>query len=170
GVDAVFGVYPVAMVFGEPLRAIGLTALFVSRERQDEVTRGDPALFFQADKIGDQYGVALFDVRRAATIEKAIDFVELERIHGPVLAQRFYNIKVGDKQDGFSRAASVQANDKVFLVRKRPINVNIFCGEARCPKASSNSFCRSGYVSGRCISGVDFNELLKNITGSLMFG
>jgi hypothetical protein len=169
GVNAVFSIDPVMMVFGEPLRAIGLTAFFVSRERQDEVTRGDPTPLYQPHKIRSQDRVALYDVGRAAAIKKTIHLIQLEWVHGPVLAQRFYNVEVGDKQDGLAGAASAQTDDKVFLLRLWPIDVNIFCGKARSAKASSHSFCRGSHVAGRCVSSIDFNELLKNIASSLMF-
>src|SRR6476646_6562918 len=126
GVDAVFGVDPVAMIFGEPLHTIGLPAFFIGGESNDQVALWDPAFFFQADEIRDQDGIALLDVRRAATIKEAIHFIELEWVHGPVLAQGFHHIKVSKKKDGLPLTASVQANDEVLLVGQRPIDMDIF--------------------------------------------
>ena len=168
-VDTVFGINPVTMVLGEPLHAVGFAAFFIRGERHDEVARGNPAFFFEADEIRDQDGIALLVVRRAATIKEAIHLIELEWVHGPVLAQRFHHIKVSKKQDGLSRAASVKADDDVFLVGQWPIDMDIFRREAGSPKARGHGFRRGRNVPGRRISGVDFNELLKNIAGGLMF-
>src|SRR5438270_7745191 len=169
GVDAVFRVDPVAMILCEPLCAVGFTASFVSRKIDDEVTRGNPAFFLQANKSGDQDGVALLNVRGAAAIEKAIHFVELEWIHGPILRQGLYHVEVRDKQDRLARTAPAQADNKILLIRHRAIDMDIFSGPARRPKASSHSFRRRRYIAGRRISCVDFNELLKNVTSGLMF-
>jgi len=47
GVDAVFGVNPVAMVFGEPLHAIGLSAFFIAVKARIRSREGVQPSFFK---------------------------------------------------------------------------------------------------------------------------
>src|ERR1041385_1002624 len=148
GVDAGFGINPVAMVFGKPLHAVAFAAFFIRSERQDEITRRNPAFFFQADKVRDQDRVALFNVRSSAAIKKAIHLIELEWVHGPILRQGLYHVEVGDKQDWLVGAASVQTHYKVLLVRQRAINVDILSRKTSSSEASGHRLCCSGYVAG----------------------
>src|SRR5581483_1789249 len=85
-IDAVFGVNQITMVLDKPLNAIGVAALFVRRKSKDKVAVGNEAFFLQAKEVCHQEGVTFLDIRGAAPIEEAIHFVELKRIHGPVLA------------------------------------------------------------------------------------
>src|SRR6185437_7968268 len=98
-VDAVFSVNQIAVIFNEPLNAVGVAALFVRGKRKDQVAAGSEAFFLQAKKICYQECVAFLNIRGAAPVEEAIHFIELKRIHRPVLAQGLNHVKMGDEQN-----------------------------------------------------------------------
>src|SRR5215831_20509565 len=58
-IDAVFSIDQIAMVRDQPLHAVGLPAFFVGSERQNQVAGGDPAFFFETQKVCYQFGVSL---------------------------------------------------------------------------------------------------------------
>src|SRR5215468_303838 len=169
-IDAVFSINQIAMVRDQPLHAVGLPTFFVGSERQNQVAGGNPAFLFESQKVCYKYGVALLDVRGAATVEEAIDLIELERIHGPVFAQCFDNIQVAEKQNGLALPAPMQAHHDVLLVGQRPDDLDIFSGKARRTKACGHGLSGSGDIPGRRVCGVDLNQLFENVTGKLVFG
>src|SRR5580693_3870775 len=108
---AVLGLNPIAMMFEQPFDAVEVAAFFVGREREDEIAVGSETCFFQADKIRHEDGGAIFDVHSASAIEITFLFDKLKGIGGPVFAARFDDVQVGEKQDRFLLAASMQAHD-----------------------------------------------------------
>src|SRR5205807_4199789 len=116
GVETVLGIYQVVVVLGQPVGPVILAAFFIGSQGQYQVSRGRPAFLFQADEIGYKNCVAVFDVHGATPIEVAINLIELERVHGPVLAQRLDHIQVADEQNGLALAASPETNYKIAFV------------------------------------------------------
>src|SRR5262249_7784127 len=168
-IDAVFSINQIAMVRDQPLHAVGLPAFFVGSERQNQVAGGNPAFLFESQKVCYKYGFALLDVRGAATVEEAIDLIELERIHGPVFAQCFDNIQVAEKQNGLALPAPMQAHHEVLLVGQRPDDIDVLGRKARSAKTGSHGLSGSGDIPGRRVCGVDLNQLFENVTGKLVF-
>ena len=92
-VQRIFGIDPVPMA-GQQVTRSFTGGFFVTRENDDEVARGDELFLLQTQKQGSQRGQATLHVQRAAPVEKAIGFVERERVALPVFAQRGDDIHV----------------------------------------------------------------------------
>jgi hypothetical protein len=73
------------------------------------------------------------------------------------------------KEDRLSLAAPMKADDKVLFVGQRTNYLHVFSRKTCSAKALSHGFCRCGYVAGGRVSGVDLNELFKDIVRGLMF-
>src|SRR5215472_13319208 len=61
-IDAIFGVDQIAMILNKPLHAVGLPTFFVGSERQNQIAGGNPAFFFETQKVCYQFGVSLLDI------------------------------------------------------------------------------------------------------------
>ena len=130
GIDDVFGVDETALVLDEPVDAVRLAAFFVGGEREDEIAIGLVAFFLEADEGGDENGIALLHVLRAAAVVVAVFFDELEGIGGPVFTARFHDIEMTDEENRLLLARSVQADDEVLLAVVRAAEEHIFLREA----------------------------------------
>ena len=87
------------MILQQPVDPVRVPALFIGRQRQDDVAIRLVSLAFEANERGHQDGVVDLHVLSAAAIEVAVLFDKLERIGGPILAPRFHDIQVADDQD-----------------------------------------------------------------------
>src|SRR5216683_4512946 len=105
GVDGYFGSDELGAVLEEPVDAVGLAALLVGGEGEDEVAVGDEALTLEADEVGDEDGVAVFHVLGAAAVEVAVLLDELEGVGGPLGLWCFDYVEVADDEDGLERGA-----------------------------------------------------------------
>ncbi len=83
--------------------AVEFAAFFVGREREDQVAAGLVAFAMQTQKGGDQRGVGLLHVLRAAAVEVAVLLDELEGIGVPVGGQSLDHVDVAEKEDRFLR-------------------------------------------------------------------
>ena len=91
------------MIFQQVLRAIGVAArLFIRGDRDNDIARRDEVLALQANQRFDQRGVAILHVDGAATVEPAILFGELKRIHGPVGGHRLDDVEMAQNKSGLA--------------------------------------------------------------------
>ncbi len=80
----------------EPVDAVRLAALFVGREREDEVAGGDEALALETNEVGDQDRVVVLHVLGAAAVEVAVALDQLEGVGVPLGLGRFDDVEMAD--------------------------------------------------------------------------
>ena len=154
------------MVLQQPVDAVRLTAFLVGGKRQDEVAIGLVALLLQANKGGDQDGVAFLHVLGATAVEVAILFDKLKGIGGPVRTQRLDHVEVTDKENRLGPARAMKARHQVALTIVRPEDEHIFLGEPGVEQALRHRLC-GNRCTAHGIGGVDFNELLEDVAREL---
>src|ERR1700756_5208225 len=92
------------MCLEQPIHADFVSiSLFVGCECQNQIAAGHPTLPLPANEIRGQYGYTILHILRAAPIEIAVTFGELERIEirRPVIAACFDHIEMADQQNRF---------------------------------------------------------------------
>ena len=95
-----FRVDQFAMILEQPIDAVvGAAAFFVGGERHDDVAVGLETLSLVANQVRDPDGRLRLVVAGAASVEEAVLFGELKRIHAPVFALGFDNVGVGEEQE-----------------------------------------------------------------------
>src|SRR5438046_1312829 len=75
---------------------------------------------------------------------------------------------MGEKQNRFSLAASMQPYHQVLLIRQRPDDIDVFSRKAPIAKTRGHGLSRSGHIAGRGVGGVDLDELFENVMGDLV--
>ena len=166
GIDAIFGINEIATVRQQPLNSIGVAALFIFRERDNNVADRHKAFLLQSNEIRDKRCVIAFHVGCSAPVKIAFAFQELERINGPILSKGFNDIEVPDKKDRRTAPFASIANDKIHMLRLRPDDLNIAFGKTRCSQSCSH--CLSGFGAAELRRRVDLNQLLKYLACRLL--
>jgi hypothetical protein len=92
-----------------PLVAAGL---LVGGEAQHQRARRHDAGPGTRPHAGEQHRVEVLHVDRAATPDHAVADLARERVHGPVLCRRRYDIEVTVQQDRLSAAATPPRDDR----------------------------------------------------------
>jgi hypothetical protein len=110
-----------------------------------------------------------FHILRAAPVEVAVFFHELERVGGPVFAARFHHVEMADDQDRLVRAAAVQARHQVPLALVGAENLGVGRREPGVEQALAHGLGGNSGAADR-IGGVDFNQLLKDVVGEAAGG
>src|ERR1700721_2862087 len=151
-----FSIDEITMVFHQPIDAIRLATLFVSRERKNDVTIGLESFFLEADQRRRHDGIATLHILRAAAVVKAVFLKENEGIDRPVLAVRFDYIEMSDQQKRLMFSCSAQTNDKIFLAIVRAKNLHVRFRKAGIAKALRHGFGCSSNISHR-IRSIDFD-------------
>src|ERR1700722_1486452 len=166
GIDDVFGVNEIAMIFDQPGHAVGLAALFIGGEREDEVAIGPEIFFFQANEAGDEERVAVFDVSSAAAVKVAVFFGEDEGVHRPIFAASFDHIGMANEQQGSVRAGAMNAGDEVAFAVVGAEDLDVGGAKSGVEQALGHGAGGNSGAADR-IGGIDFDELLKNVAGKL---
>src|SRR5260370_17149401 len=84
---------------------VGRSAFFIRRESENDIAVGLVSFTLEADQRGDEHGIVDLHVLRAASVEVAVLFDELEWIRCPILAARFDDIQVADNKDRLERGS-----------------------------------------------------------------
>src|SRR5260370_8513167 len=84
---------------------VGRSAFFIRRESENDIAVGLVSFTLEADQRGDEHGIVDLHVLRAASVEVAVLFDELEWIRCPILAARFDDIQVADNKDRLDRGS-----------------------------------------------------------------
>src|SRR5260370_17732797 len=124
-IDAIFGVNPVAMFVQQPVNAVERATFLIGGQRKNQVAVRQIGFFFQADEIGNENSIAVLHVLGSAAVKVAVFLDEFEGIGGPVLAVRFDDVKVPDKQDGLAISGSVKTNDEILLPLFRAAAIDV---------------------------------------------
>ena len=167
-VQRVLGIDEVSMILQEPIHPVRRAALFVGRERQDDVAIRNEPLLLQSNEIGDHDGIAGLHVLRAATVVVAVLLDELKRIGGPVLGSRFDHVEVADDENRPqppTRLAAI-AGDQVALPLVGPHHGDIGRGESGIEQSLRHRLRRHGGASDR-IRGVDLDQLFEDVVRPL---
>src|SRR5688572_14710523 len=112
-VQRVLGVDQVTALRKKPLHAIGVAALFVGGQRNDQVTIGHITLLAEADQGSHpncRHGLV---VGSPAAPEISFLLDERERIDRPVVPARLHDVQMGEKQKRFTCARTSVTGDKV---------------------------------------------------------
>ena len=160
-VEHEFGVDELAMVLQQPVDAVRAAALLVRGEREDDVAIGAEAFLLHADEGRHHDGVAVLHILRAAPVEVAVLFDELERIGRPVLAPRLHHVEVPDQQYRLVLTRTAKPHHHVFLAGVRPENGDVAVRKTGGPQPLCHRFRgRRDVTDG--VGGVDLDELLEN--------
>ncbi len=162
GINGELGVDQVAVVLDEPLDAVVLAALFVGRQRENQIALRLIALLLQAQKGRHQRGVAILHVLCAASVEVAVLFAENERVERPVGRLRFDHIEMPDEQNRPSGARSVIAHHQQALARRRNQHLYVVRRETGIAKPRRHRFGCLGVVAHR-IRCVDLDQLPEHV-------
>jgi len=155
------------MMLQQPVDPVRAAAFLVSGQRENEVAVWSKPFFPEADEIGDQDGIAVFNVHGAATVKIALLFDKLKGIRGPVLAARLYDIEVSEKKNWFALACPAQASYQIFLAVIWPGNNYIFVRKTCGAQVRSHRFgCGRDVADG--IGSVYLDELLEDLAGELI--
>ena len=115
-VQRVIGLNQFALVLQQPVDAVVRSAaFFVRSQRDNQIAIRFEAFALIPDQIRNPDGRLRFVIGGSASVEVAVLFNELERVHAPVLALRLHDIDVGQQQNRLARAGSVVANHQVVL-------------------------------------------------------
>ena len=99
-VDDVRRVDQVTMIREQPLDAVVIHPSFLAgREGDDQIAVRPIAFLLEPCERGDQNGGSILDILRATAVEESILFGEREGIERPILAARFDDVEVREKQD-----------------------------------------------------------------------
>src|SRR6266404_4043579 len=146
-VDAIFRINPIAVRGQQPVHAVRAAAFFIGGQRQNQIAVRNITFLFQADKTGDQQGVAGLHVFRAAAVEIAVLLKKNKRIDGPVLAACFHYIQVSDEQDRLARAAAVIANDQILFVFAWARDLYVFFFESSFTQSLCHGLGGAGHIA-----------------------
>src|SRR6185436_10220506 len=161
------GVDQLAPVLEQPIDAVGVAALLVRRQRQDDVPVGLVALGAIAQQRRHHDRVAVLHVLRAAAVEVAVLLHEHERIDTPVLAQRFDDVEMTDQQHRAFATGALQARDEILLAPARPDDVHVLGGETSVEQPLRHGF--GGWRRAQAgLGGLDLDELLEQVARELM--
>ena len=168
-VENELSVHKIPMVLQKPVDAVRRAAFLVGGERENNVTVGYIPLFLEADQSNRHDGIPALHILRAAAIVEAVFFDELEWIGCPIFAMRLDNIEMTDQQDGFLRAAPVEAYDQIFLAIIGTENVKVALDKSRIAETLSHGLGGDGYAAYG-VGGIDLNQLLEDVVRELFCG
>ena len=160
-VEHEFSVDERALVLQQPVDAVRAAALLIRREREDDVAVRAEPLLLHADERGHHDGVAVLHVLRAAAVEIAVFFDELEGIGSPVLAPGLHHVEVPDQQDRLMLSRTPQPDHQIFLPGIRPENGDIAVRKTGGPQPRCHGLRGRRHVTDG-VGGVDLDELLEN--------
>ncbi len=163
------GVDEIAMVLDEVVDAVLVPVgdLLVRGQREDQVAIGLVAFLLVADQRRDERRGHELVIARAAAVEVAVLLHELVRVGGPVRAQRFHHVDVGEQQDRLALARAVQACDQVAALRRCLERLHVRVGEARGLQTCGHRLRRFVRVAHR-LRRVDLHQLLVDVARELL--
>src|SRR5262249_45084742 len=148
------------------------SAFLIGGQSQNQVARGRPAFLLQAEKAGDQKGVALLHGTGGGSVKEDVTFIKLKgiEVRRPILRERLDKLQKGEKEDRFffPVALSTQTHHKIVLVRQRTQHMDVFRGKSGRAKAGRHRLHGGGNVAHRCIGSVDLDELFIDVTRQLL--
>ena len=169
GIDAELGVDEVAMLFDEPIDAVGRAAFLVGGEGEDEIAGGLEVFALHAQEGSDEGGVVALHVGGAAAVEVAALLAEDEGVEGPIGAAGFDDVEVSEEEDGTRGAGAAEADHEVAFAGDGGEYVDSACGESGGAEAGGHGFGGASVVAGG-IGGIDLDELLEDLAGELLVG
>src|SRR5215472_17315048 len=158
------------MIGEEPVHTIeGPAALFIGGERDDDVAIGREPFFFVLNQVGEPDGGLGFVVAGATAVEIAVTLDELEWIHAPVFALGFYDVGMGEQEDGLQLAGSAITDDEIGFARNRTAEKDVGVGESGGFEARGSGFGDGSRGAGG-EAGLDFDESLVDVMSELFLG
>src|SRR5215831_3542228 len=159
----------IAMSLQQPLNSVvGTATLLIRRKRNNDVAIRLKPFLLILNEIGDPNGGLGFIVCGAATVIKGVFFDKLKRIHAPIFALGFYYVGMRKEKNRFSGTCAVIADDQVGFRRDRTSNENVGIGKFASFQPRGGGFSNRRSRTRR-IAGMNFNKLLVDIVGKLLF-
>ena len=151
----------------QPVGAVEFAAFLIGGEGQNQIALRLVAFAMQAQESGDQRGVGVLHVLRAAAVVVAVLLDELEGIGVPVGAQSLHHVNVAEEEHRLfrGRACGADADHEVLLVRVGAEQVHIVGRESGVEKALLHGVGCGGHVALGRVGGVDLDELLEDGAG-----